>query len=136
MEKMYVLHTKIIHLFFFLQKNILLIFAFKTFREITRIVLFGSTWWYSIGFIAFSDSVSDLEEVDIVPESQEPQPDSPAEDVVSITLKRENSLRHSQRHALRNGRFVLHKPHMLPIIYVRVQTLSEQPLLTSECNLI
>lgn len=64
--------------------------------------------------------MSDLEEVDIVPESQEPQPDSPAEDVVSITLKRENSLRHSQRHVLRNGRFVLHNPHMLLIIYVRV----------------
>lgn len=47
-----------------------------------------------------------MEEVDIIPESQEPQPDSPAEDVVSVTLKRENSLRHSQRHAMRNGRFV------------------------------
>ncbi|MCJ8749120.1 hypothetical protein PDJAM_G00172600 [Pangasius djambal] len=49
------------------------------------------------------ESASDIEEVDIVPESQEPQPDSPAEDVVSDTLKRENSLRHSQRHAMRNG---------------------------------
>ncbi|KAB5518421.1 hypothetical protein PHYPO_G00165670 [Pangasianodon hypophthalmus] len=52
---------------------------------------------------AQKESVSDIEEVDIVPESQEPQPDSPVEDVVSVTLKRENSLRHSQRHAMRNG---------------------------------
>lgn len=63
----------------------------------------------------FSDSVSDVEKVDIVPESQEPQPDSPAEDIVSVTLKRENSLRHSQRHAMRNGRFVQtsHAPNTL-----------------------
>ncbi|TSP25420.1 Canalicular multispecific organic anion transporter 1 [Bagarius yarrelli] len=52
---------------------------------------------------AQKESVSDIEEFDITPESQEPQPDCPAEDVVSVTLKRENSLRHSQRHAARNG---------------------------------
>ncbi|XP_066507559.1 canalicular multispecific organic anion transporter 1 [Hoplias malabaricus] len=49
------------------------------------------------------DSASDTEQMDIVPEGQEPQADSPLEDVVSVTLKRENSLRHSQRHAHRNG---------------------------------
>ncbi|KAF5900053.1 canalicular multispecific organic anion transporter 1-like, partial [Clarias magur] len=48
-------------------------------------------------------SASDIEEFDIVPDSQEPQPDSPAEDVVSVMLKRENSLCHSQRHAMCNG---------------------------------
>ncbi|KAK2865713.1 hypothetical protein Q7C36_001769 [Tachysurus vachellii] len=52
---------------------------------------------------AQKDSVSDIEEVDIIPESHDPQLDSPAEDVVSVVLKRENSLRHSQRHAMRNG---------------------------------
>lgn len=58
----------------------------------------------------YSDAASDIEEIDIIPESLEPQPDSPAEDVVSVTLKRENSLRHSQRHAMRNGRCV-YTPH-------------------------
>ncbi|GAA6077114.1 canalicular multispecific organic anion transporter 1, partial [Tachysurus ichikawai] len=48
-------------------------------------------------------TASDIEEVDIVPESHDPQLDSPAEDVVSVMLKRENSLRHSQRNAMRNG---------------------------------
>ncbi|KAF4071490.1 hypothetical protein AMELA_G00273860 [Ameiurus melas] len=52
---------------------------------------------------AQKESASDIEEVEIVPESHEPQPDSPAEDVVTVMLKRENSLRHSQRHAMRNG---------------------------------
>ncbi|KAK3523187.1 hypothetical protein QTP86_021720 [Hemibagrus guttatus] len=52
---------------------------------------------------AQKDSASDIEEVDIIPESHDPQPDSPAEDIVSVMLKRENSLRHSQRHAMRNG---------------------------------
>lgn len=49
------------------------------------------------------DDSSDTEEVDLVPESEEPQPDSPPQDVVSVTLKRENSLRHSQRRSMRNG---------------------------------
>ncbi|XP_053475532.1 canalicular multispecific organic anion transporter 1 [Ictalurus furcatus] len=52
---------------------------------------------------AQKESASDIEEVEIVPESHEPQPDSPAEDVVAVMLKRENSLRHSQRHTMRNG---------------------------------
>ncbi|XP_072526726.1 ATP-binding cassette sub-family C member 2-like [Salminus brasiliensis] len=49
------------------------------------------------------DSASDTEHMDIVPEGQDPQPDSPLEDVVAVTLRRENSLRHSQRHSQRNG---------------------------------
>lgn len=61
----------------------------------------------SLILLLFSGSASDIEELNIVPDSQEPQPDSPAEDVVSVMLKRENSLRHSQRHAMRNGRFVI-----------------------------
>ncbi|XP_030626406.1 canalicular multispecific organic anion transporter 1 isoform X1 [Chanos chanos] len=52
---------------------------------------------------AEEDSVSDTQEFDLIPEGEDPQVDSPPEDVVSITLKRENSLRHSQRHAQRNG---------------------------------
>ncbi|KAI5087921.1 canalicular multispecific organic anion transporter 1 [Silurus meridionalis] len=55
------------------------------------------------------ESASDLEMIDIVPESQEPQADSPAEDIVSVILKRENSLRHSQRHAMRNGSIKLRR---------------------------
>ncbi|XP_060771637.1 ATP-binding cassette sub-family C member 2-like [Neoarius graeffei] len=58
---------------------------------------------------AQKDSVSDAEEVDIVPESQEPQPDCSAEDVVSVILKRENSLRHSQSNAMRNGSIKVRK---------------------------
>ncbi|XP_062864627.1 canalicular multispecific organic anion transporter 1 [Trichomycterus rosablanca] len=52
---------------------------------------------------ARTDSISDAEQLDIIPEGQDLQADTPAEDVVSVTLKRENSLRHSQRHAQRNG---------------------------------
>ncbi|KAF7686818.1 canalicular multispecific organic anion transporter 1 [Silurus meridionalis] len=55
------------------------------------------------------ESASDLEMIDIVPESQQPQADSPAEDIVSVVLKRENSLRHSQRHAMRNGSIKLRR---------------------------
>ncbi|XP_017570742.1 canalicular multispecific organic anion transporter 1 [Pygocentrus nattereri] len=49
------------------------------------------------------ESASDAEQMDVVPEGEDPQADSPPEDVVSVTLKRENSLRHSQRHGKRNG---------------------------------
>ncbi|XP_076867754.1 ATP-binding cassette sub-family C member 2 isoform X1 [Brachyhypopomus gauderio] len=49
------------------------------------------------------DSLSDVEGVDAMPESQDPLADSPPEDVVSVTLKRESSLRHSQRHVRPNG---------------------------------
>ncbi|XP_036402430.1 canalicular multispecific organic anion transporter 1-like [Megalops cyprinoides] len=45
------------------------------------------------------DMPSDTEEVDTVPEGQEPQADCPPEDVVSVTLKRESSLHHSQRNS-------------------------------------
>ncbi|XP_012683657.2 ATP-binding cassette sub-family C member 2 [Clupea harengus] len=46
---------------------------------------------------------SETEEVDIIPEAQDLQADVPPEDVVSVTLKRDSSLRHSQRHTQRNG---------------------------------
>ncbi|XP_035257042.1 canalicular multispecific organic anion transporter 1 [Anguilla anguilla] len=49
-------------------------------------------------------SASDLEEVNTVPDTQEQQPDCSPDDVVSVTLKRENSLRHSQY----NGRLRKH----------------------------
>uniref|UniRef100_A0A673B4P9 ATP-binding cassette, sub-family C (CFTR/MRP), member 2 n=1 Tax=Sphaeramia orbicularis TaxID=375764 RepID=A0A673B4P9_9TELE len=39
----------------------------------------------------------DTEDVELIPESQDAQPDSPLEDTVSVTLKRENSIRRSQR---------------------------------------
>lgn len=41
-------------------------------------------------------SSTDMEEVEGVPDGQESQVDCSPEDVVSMTLKRENSLRHSQ----------------------------------------
>ncbi|KAI7805399.1 canalicular multispecific organic anion transporter 1 isoform X1 [Triplophysa rosa] len=47
---------------------------------------------------------SGYDEFDTVPESLEPQADGSPEDIISSTLKRENSLRHSQRHAQQNGR--------------------------------
>uniref|UniRef100_A0A8C2I0L7 Uncharacterized protein n=1 Tax=Cyprinus carpio TaxID=7962 RepID=A0A8C2I0L7_CYPCA len=43
---------------------------------------------------------SDYEQIDTLPEGMEPQADDSPEDIVSSTLKRENSLRHSKR----NGR--------------------------------
>lgn len=46
---------------------------------------------------------SEYEQIDTLPEGLEPQADDSPEDIVSSTLKRENSLRHSQRHIKRNG---------------------------------
>ncbi|KAL1263560.1 hypothetical protein QQF64_006299, partial [Cirrhinus molitorella] len=46
---------------------------------------------------------SDYEQIDTLPEGLEPQADECPEDIVSNTLKRENSLRHSQRHSKENG---------------------------------
>ncbi|XP_044069110.1 canalicular multispecific organic anion transporter 1 isoform X2 [Siniperca chuatsi] len=46
---------------------------------------------------AESDRCQDTAEVELIPEREETQPDSPLEDTVSITLKRENSIRRSQR---------------------------------------
>uniref|UniRef100_A0A673HV30 ATP-binding cassette, sub-family C (CFTR/MRP), member 2 n=1 Tax=Sinocyclocheilus rhinocerous TaxID=307959 RepID=A0A673HV30_9TELE len=46
---------------------------------------------------------SDYEQIDTLLEGLEPQADDSPEDIVSSTLKRENSLRHSQRHSKRNG---------------------------------
>ncbi|XP_051773178.1 LOW QUALITY PROTEIN: canalicular multispecific organic anion transporter 1 [Ctenopharyngodon idella] len=43
------------------------------------------------------------EEIDTLPEVLEPQADGSPEDIVSSTLKRENSLRSSQRHIRQNG---------------------------------
>uniref|UniRef100_A0A673HVF0 ATP-binding cassette, sub-family C (CFTR/MRP), member 2 n=1 Tax=Sinocyclocheilus rhinocerous TaxID=307959 RepID=A0A673HVF0_9TELE len=45
----------------------------------------------------------DYEQIDTLLEGLEPQADDSPEDIVSSTLKRENSLRHSQRHSKRNG---------------------------------
>ncbi|XP_030603605.1 canalicular multispecific organic anion transporter 1-like [Archocentrus centrarchus] len=39
----------------------------------------------------------DTEEFELIPDRDDAQPDSPLEDTVSLTLKRENSIRHSQR---------------------------------------
>uniref|UniRef100_A0A674BQ19 ATP binding cassette subfamily C member 2 n=1 Tax=Salmo trutta TaxID=8032 RepID=A0A674BQ19_SALTR len=43
------------------------------------------------------DPTSDGEEVGLVPDLQDPQADIPPEDIVSMTLKRESSIRRSQR---------------------------------------
>nr|ALU63337.1 canalicular multispecific organic anion transporter 1 [Oryzias melastigma] len=43
------------------------------------------------------DGCQDTEDLDIIPEREDTQPDSPLEDTVSFTLKRENSIRRSQR---------------------------------------
>lgn len=52
------------------------------------------------------------EEFETVPESLEPQADGSPEDIISSTLKRENSLRHSQRHAQQNGRYTSPSCHV------------------------
>uniref|UniRef100_A0A674BLT2 ATP binding cassette subfamily C member 2 n=1 Tax=Salmo trutta TaxID=8032 RepID=A0A674BLT2_SALTR len=44
-----------------------------------------------------TDPTSDGEEVGLVPDLQDPQADIPPEDIVSMTLKRESSIRRSQR---------------------------------------
>lgn len=44
-----------------------------------------------------SDGSKDTADVELIPESDDAQPDSPLEDTVSSTLKRENSIRRSQR---------------------------------------
>uniref|UniRef100_A0A8C1VAD9 Canalicular multispecific organic anion transporter 1 n=1 Tax=Cyprinus carpio TaxID=7962 RepID=A0A8C1VAD9_CYPCA len=51
-----------------------------------------------------STQESDFEQIEMLPEGLEPQADGCPEDIVSSTLKRENSLRHSQRHSKQNGR--------------------------------
>lgn len=47
-----------------------------------------------------SDRCQDTVDIELIPEREDTQPDSPLEDTVSVTLKRENSIRRSQR----NGR--------------------------------
>ncbi|XP_029305645.1 LOW QUALITY PROTEIN: ATP-binding cassette sub-family C member 2 [Cottoperca gobio] len=44
-----------------------------------------------------SDRCQDTADVELIPESEDTLPDSPLEDTVSATLKRENSIRRSQR---------------------------------------
>ncbi|CAK6953270.1 canalicular multispecific organic anion transporter 1 [Scomber scombrus] len=44
-----------------------------------------------------SDSCQDTADIELIPEREDTQPDSPLEDTVSVTLKRENSIRRSQR---------------------------------------
>uniref|UniRef100_A0A673LTC3 Canalicular multispecific organic anion transporter 1-like n=1 Tax=Sinocyclocheilus rhinocerous TaxID=307959 RepID=A0A673LTC3_9TELE len=56
-----------------------------------------------------SNANSDFEQIDMLPEGLEPQADGSPEDIVSSTLKRENSLRHSQRHSKQNGSVSLRK---------------------------
>lgn len=45
----------------------------------------------------YSDRCQDTAVVELIPEREDTQPDSPLEDTVSVTLKRENSIRRSQR---------------------------------------
>ncbi|XP_037321898.2 canalicular multispecific organic anion transporter 1 [Pungitius pungitius] len=45
-----------------------------------------------------SNRYEDVADVELIPEREETLPDSPLEDTVSVTLKRENSIRRSQRH--------------------------------------
>lgn len=44
-----------------------------------------------------SESGQNTADVELIPDSEDTQPDSPLEDVISVTLKRENSVRRSQR---------------------------------------
>uniref|UniRef100_A0A8C1VAB1 Canalicular multispecific organic anion transporter 1 n=1 Tax=Cyprinus carpio TaxID=7962 RepID=A0A8C1VAB1_CYPCA len=56
-----------------------------------------------------STQESDFEQIEMLPEGLEPQADGCPEDIVSSTLKRENSLRHSQRMRLRKNSSVRSK---------------------------
>lgn len=44
----------------------------------------------------FEDYSQDIEDVELIPDSEDTHPDSPLEDIVSVTLRRENSIRRSQ----------------------------------------
>ncbi|KAM9344970.1 ATP-binding cassette sub-family C member 2 [Symphorus nematophorus] len=44
-----------------------------------------------------SEHCQDTADIELIPEREDPQPDSPLEDTVSVTLKRESSIRRSQR---------------------------------------
>ncbi|XP_026210427.1 canalicular multispecific organic anion transporter 1 [Anabas testudineus] len=48
--------------------------------------------------LSTSDNFQETADIDLIPEREDTQPDSPLEDSVSFTLKRENSIRRSQRH--------------------------------------
>lgn len=48
----------------------------------------------------YLESCQDTAEVELIAEREDIQPDSPLDDTVSVTLRRENSIRHSKR----NGR--------------------------------
>lgn len=50
-----------------------------------------------IGDHMYLDSCQDTADMELIPEREDTQPDSPLEDTVSVTLKRENSIRRSQR---------------------------------------
>lgn len=45
----------------------------------------------------YSDSSQDTEDIELIPESEDTQPDMPLDDAVSLSLRRENSTRRSQR---------------------------------------
>lgn len=45
----------------------------------------------------YSGRSQDTADIELIPEREDAQPDSPLEDTVSVTLKRENSIRRSQR---------------------------------------
>ncbi|XP_070772711.1 ATP-binding cassette sub-family C member 2 isoform X2 [Enoplosus armatus] len=46
-----------------------------------------------------SDRCQDTADIELIPEREDTQPDSPLEDTVSVTLKRESSIRRSQRNS-------------------------------------
>uniref|UniRef100_A0AAY4E6J8 ABC-type glutathione-S-conjugate transporter n=1 Tax=Denticeps clupeoides TaxID=299321 RepID=A0AAY4E6J8_9TELE len=51
------------------------------------------------------NEASDTEDITLIPEVHDPQADCPPEDVVTVTLKRQNSLHHSQRYNRQSSRY-------------------------------
>ncbi|XP_016097318.1 canalicular multispecific organic anion transporter 1-like [Sinocyclocheilus grahami] len=61
---------------------------------------------------------SDFEQIDMLPEGLEPQADGSPEDIVSSTLKRENSLRHSHVYFIAGVHFCMHQDCFIYIFFV------------------
>lgn len=51
----------------------------------------------------YSDRCQVTADVELIPEGEDTQPDSPLEDTVAVTLKRETSIRRSQRNGRSEG---------------------------------
>uniref|UniRef100_A0AAY4E645 ABC-type glutathione-S-conjugate transporter n=1 Tax=Denticeps clupeoides TaxID=299321 RepID=A0AAY4E645_9TELE len=76
------------------------------------------------------DEASDTEDITLIPEVHDPQADCPPEDVVTVTLKRQNSLHHSQRYNRQSSR--ISKKSSIRTIKASEETKKGQRLIEKE----